>query len=184
MDTEDIYQFIFQKATQENIENDSMLDVSEDDEVFRSKVTKQITDRDTQYTELLTHFVKLTTVRHWLKEFFKWFFCFVLCLMLVSLVEKVHLVVTPFITDVSKEELYDAIPLFISAIVSLASVLIAIPLIITKYLFSTAEDEFITKIILHTQDHDMSGREWSAKSKKSDKIEKVDKKTIQKRNIK
>lgn len=181
MDAEEIYQHIFQEVAHENEEKDSIQEVSKDDEVFRDQVTKQITDRDTQYTELLIHFVQLTKVRHWIKEFFKWFFCFILCLMLVSLLEKIHIMVTPFITNASKEELYNAIPLFISAIVSLASVLILIPLIITKYLFSTDEDNFITQIILHTQEHDMSGREWSAKNKKDSKIEKTNKKNNQKK---
>lgn len=32
---------------------------------------------------------------------------------------------------------------------------------ITKYLFNTEENKNITGIILHTQDHDTSGRQWA-----------------------
>lgn len=55
----------------------------------------------------------------------------------------------------------NAIPLLITAIVGFVSAIISIPLTITKYLFSTKEDEYITNIILHTQEHDTSGRQWT-----------------------
>lgn len=45
--------------------------------------------------------------------------------------------------------------------------IIAIPIAITKYLFSTKEDENITNIILHTQRHDSSGRQWALDFNKS-----------------
>lgn len=144
---------------------------SEDDAAFRHHVTKQITERDLQYTDLLMHFVQLTKTRHWIKEFFKWFFCFILLLSLVAMIKKVDMIITPFLTSASLKEFYDAMPVLISAFVSLASVLIAIPLIITKYLFSTEEDDYITQIIMHTQSHDMSGREWSTHSKESKQSE-------------
>lgn len=45
--------------------------------------------------------------------------------------------------------------------VGFVSAIITIPVTITKYLFSTEEDKNITQIILHTQDHDTTGRQWA-----------------------
>ena len=50
--------------------------------------------------------------------------------------------------------------------VGFVSAIITIPTTITKYLFSTSEDENITQIILHTQEHDVSGRKWAMDFKK------------------
>lgn len=58
-------------------------------------------------------------------------------------------------------EIIESMPLLITAIVGFVSSIISIPVAITKYLFSTKEDENITQIILHTQDHDTNGRQWA-----------------------
>ena len=50
--------------------NENEHDKTEDDKIFRKSTTKQITKRDTQYTELLSHFVRITRIRNVLKEFF------------------------------------------------------------------------------------------------------------------
>ena len=73
----------------------------------------------------------------------------------------IYKVSNKFISQGTIEQLIEAIPLFITSIVGLVSVIIAIPIAITKYLFSTKEDENITKIILHTQEHDTTGRQWT-----------------------
>ena len=52
--------------------------------------------------------------------------------------------------------LIECIPLVISGIVSFVSTIIAIPLTIAKFLFNTQEDDNITNVITHTQDHDTS----------------------------
>ena len=56
--------------------------------------------------------------------------------------------------------------------VGFVSAIITIPTTITKYLFSTTEDENITEIILHTQEHDVNGRKWAMDFKKI--IENID----------
>jgi hypothetical protein len=48
------------------------------------------------------------------------------------------------------------------------SVIIAIPISITKYLFSAKEDKNTTDIILHTQEHDTTGRQWTLDFKKTE----------------
>ena len=56
------------------------------------------------------------------------------------------------------EQIVRSVPALVTAIAGFASTVIAIPLTITKYLFSTDEDKYITTIISHTQEHDLSSR--------------------------
>ncbi len=58
----------------------------------------------------------------------------------------------------SSEQLISAVPVFVTAFGAFISSIVAVPLSVTKYLFSTCEDEYITQIISHTQEHDLSGR--------------------------
>lgn len=60
----------------------------------------------------------------------------------------------------------ESLPLLVTSMVGFVSAIITIPVTITKYLFSTKEDENITQIILHTQEHDTSGRQWAMDFKK------------------
>lgn len=114
---------------------------TEDDRIFRDRITGEITNRDNQYTRLLSHFVNITIAK----------------------------------ADI--QQLIDAIPLFITSIIGLVFAVIAIPIAITKYLFSTKEDKNITDIILHTQEHDTSGRQWTLDFQKiSDEIKEHKKK--------
>ena len=124
---------------------------SEDDKTFRENVTNEISNRDSEYTKLLTHFVSITKTRNYLKEFFKWTFYIVIIISILIFMILIYKVSNKFISQGTIEQLIEAIPLFITSIVGLVSVIIAIPIAITKYLFSTKEDENITKIILHTQ---------------------------------
>lgn len=131
-----------------------------DDKTFRNKTTHEIAHRDKFYSDILEHFVSITKTRNYIREFFKWLF---LCTLIAVILQLSNVLITLFqryIADATISEITEAIPLFITSIVSFVSVIIAIPLTITKYLFSTTEDENITKIILHTQKHDMSGRQW------------------------
>ena len=131
-----------------------------DDKTFRNKTTHEIAHRDKFYSDILEHFVSITKIRNYIREFFKWLF---LCTLIAAILQLSNALIDLFqryIDDATISEITEAIPLFITSIVSFVSVIIAIPLTITKYLFSTTEDENITKIILHTQKHDMSGRQW------------------------
>lgn len=61
-----------------------------DDELFRNKVTKEITERDIEYTQLLSHFVYITKIRNCLKEFFKWVFLIVIISSIVFFAFKLN----------------------------------------------------------------------------------------------
>lgn len=131
-----------------------------DRKTFGDHVTEQIEQRDGAYTELLQHFVKVTRIRNYLKEFFKWTFYLTIVCSIIALISVFCSLFSFFIKSATVEQMIEALPLFVTALVSFVSVIIAIPLAITKYLFSTNEDKNITDIILHTQEHDTSGRQW------------------------
>lgn len=135
-------------------------DDSEDDKRFRAKTSKEITARDEEYTKLLQHFVLLTRIRNYVKEFFKWTFylTIIVCMFLVAKVT--YQLFNKYITAGTLEQITEAIPLLLTAMGGFISIVIVIPTTITKYLFSTEEDKNITEIISHTQNHDLSGRQW------------------------
>ncbi len=135
---------------------------TQDDKTFRKNTTQQITIRDKKYTTLLSHFVKVTCFRNWVKEFFKWTFLLCIVTGMICLFVFVYLLFKKYLSVVvSMDDIVKSAPLLITSIVSLVSAIIGIPTIITRYLFSTSEDEYITSIILHTQKHDTSGRKWA-----------------------
>lgn len=139
-----------------NVLNDKQNEKTEDDKTFRNKTKTQIAKRDGKYTELLEHFVGLTKVRNILKEFFKWLFYLVIMGSIVALIYVVCNLFKKYVTNANIEQIVESMPLLITSMVGFVSTIIAIPVTITKYLFSTKEDENITQIILHTQEHDTS----------------------------
>lgn len=153
--------YIKYKILSEILNYTKSCNTSEDDKTFRENVTTEITNRDSEYTNLLTHFVSITKTRNCLKEFFKWTFYILIIASTFVFMILTYKLFNKFISKGTIEQLIEAIPLFITSIVGLVSVIIAIPIAITKYLFSTKEDENITKIILHTQEHDTTGRQWT-----------------------
>lgn len=164
-----------------NALNNKNNDTTEDDKTFRKHTTKEITHRDTKYTELLSHFVTITKIRNFLKEFFKWTFYITIIIAIIALVIIVYKLFNKYIASATIEQILDSAPLLITAMVGFVSTIITIPVTITKYLFSTEEDKNITEIILHTQEHDTSGRQWATDfivddlEKKNDKSKKQNK---------
>ena len=65
MNTEDKF-YAYKKLFEMLNEDDNAK--GEDDKTFRKKTKDQITNRDKEYTKLLTHFVKITKVRNVLKS--------------------------------------------------------------------------------------------------------------------
>lgn len=154
-------------------------DNTEDDKTFRKNTKEQITNRDAQYTELLSHFVSLTKVRNVLKEFFKWCFYLVVICSIITLIIIVSSLFKKYISSANIEQITEAIPLLMTAMVGFVSAIITIPVTITKYLFSTEEDKNITDIILHTQKHDTGGRKWAMDFKEiAENLKKQNKSTI------
>lgn len=135
----------------------SVLHFTISDEDVSDSLKTQIAERDIYYTELLKDHISLTRIRGKCKEFHKWIFFWLLIIVSgigVSCIQKV------FKTILASEDIsviIDAIPIMITAFVSLISTIVVIPVTIAKFLFNTKEDDNITSLIQHTQDHDSSG---------------------------
>ena len=125
---------------------------SDDDleEVLRSQLGR----RGVIYTELLKNYSKTTKWRNILKEFHKWAFFWLVMTAGGFVVYYISRIMNKVLVIESTEEFLNAIPVIITAFVSLLSTVIGVPLTITKFLFNTKEDDNITGTIHHTQDHD------------------------------
>ena len=141
-----------------------------DDETFRHKTKKEISERDEKYTELLTHFIRITRARNVIKEIVKWIFLISIIFFAGKFIFLMDTLFKYIMQKATVDQMISSVPVLVSAIVGGVSVVISIPVVITKYLFSTKEDENITKIILHTQEHDISGRKWASEDKNSQDI--------------
>ncbi len=137
----------------------------EDDRVFRNNTKDEIEKRDGKYTELLNHFVTLTRIRNYCKELFKWSFLILVIILVFMLGRIVSKIFNKYMSLDEIDKIVDSIPLLITSLVGFVSTIIAIPITITKYLFSTKEDKNITNLILHTQVHDTGARDWLSTSK-------------------
>lgn len=126
------------------------------DDDFETIFKKNISDRDDSYTKLLNHFVDITKTRNKVKEIHKWIYFWIVMLLVSFFGIMVFMLVRKI--ELSGDDWIAGLAVAISCLASFSSVIISIPLIITKYLFSTKEDNNIAKIILHTQKHDLSGK--------------------------
>lgn len=140
----------------------SFIDVAksniDDDNEFNTESQKQILERDKQYSELLKHFVEITKTRNDAKEKNKWIYFKIIMGILILLNTSVFVTIIVILVKCNATQIISAVPVLVTAITGFASSIIAIPLTITKYLFSTKEDQYITDIISHTQEHDLSSR--------------------------
>lgn len=164
-----VYELLIKALSDDNSSNNT-----EDDITFRKKTTEQISTRDAEYSKLLQHFVEITRIRNKLKEIFKWSFYFIVISAIFALIIIVYRLFNKYVSSANIEQILESSPLLITAMVGFVSTIITIPVTITKYLFSTDEDKNITQIILHTQEHDTSGRQWAMEFKKiADGLEQI-----------
>lgn len=122
---------------------------------FNKKTKDNISNRDESYTDLLEHFVKITRCRNIIKEIHKWLYFWII--MSLTILFSYFVLKFLSIINIDDNNIYSVIKV-VSSLISFSSVIIAVPLIITKYLFSSKEDKRIAKIILHTQEHDLNGK--------------------------
>lgn len=132
---------------------------------FEEKSWKNITDRDAAYTGLLKHYIFITKIRNFIKEFHKWIYFWIIMILMICF--GCHVFDLLKAVDLSQSNSVENLVMTITVLISFSSVVISIPLIITKYLFSSEEDKSIADIILHTQDHDSSGRQWALDFKRN-----------------
>ncbi|MCH5300855.1 MAG: phage holin family protein [Ruminococcus sp.] len=115
-------------------------------------ITDGITNRDVYYTNLLKNYQKLTEVRNILKEIHKWLFFWIIVFVALWVIVFLFNYINNLLSLKIKNN--DFTITTVTAIVSLISTILSIPLIITKYLFNNKEDDNITTIISKTQEHD------------------------------
>ena len=127
------------------------------DEDISDSLTKQIAERDLCYTDLLKNHISLTKVRGKCKEVHKWLFFWMLVLASAVGIYLIYITLKNLLAIEDPNIIVNAIPAIITAIVSLVSTIIVIPVTIAKFLFNTKEDDNITILIQHTQDHDSTG---------------------------
>lgn len=130
------------------------------DEDVSKTLTTQIATRDVYYTDLLKNHLTLTTIRGYTKEIHKWLFFW---LVVIAGALSVFYIIRVFNRVLASEDvkvMIEAIPIIIASLVSLVSTVIAVPTTISKFLFNTKEDDNITNLIQHTQDHDSAGMDF------------------------
>lgn len=117
-------------------------------------IANGITKRDSNYSLLLENFRKIMRVRSIIKEIHKWLFFWIIVIVGVVLGIYLFNVVNMLIYNIKNIDISKLYVSLISSSVSLISIIISIPIIITKYLFNSKEDDNITTIISKTQEHD------------------------------
>lgn len=135
----------------------SVLHFTMSDEDVSDSLTTQIAERDIYYTDLLKNHISLTHARGICKEVHKWLFFWILIVACCFGISYIHKIFNVILSAEDITLIIDSIPVIITALISLISTIIAVPITITKFLFNTKEDDNITTLIQHTQDHDSSG---------------------------
>lgn len=130
---------------------------TQSDEDPGKKIQTQIVARDKKYTELLNAYTRITKARFWLKEIHKWFFFWLVIAASVVCLSVSYNLINKVLKEDSVQVIIDAVPAILAAFTAFVSTVIAVPLTITQFLFNTKEDDNITTLIQHTQDHDVSG---------------------------
>lgn len=140
------------------LDNKTFSQVSSDTKDPGLTIEEELKERDAEYTKLLRLYVKVTSIRYEAKEKNKrtFFRCVIIGSSLFLLL--VYAVVFRIVFCKEMDIVIEAMPVLITALVAFVSTIIAIPLTITQYLFNTKEDDNITEIIKHTQEHDSAGR--------------------------
>lgn len=116
---------------------------------------REIVKRDKKYTDLLDNYLSITKIRNNVKECHKWIFFWLIVISCGVVIYLVYKTITRILSTEDYNIIIQSIPIFITALVSCITAVIAIPLAITNFLFNTKEDDNIAGIIQHMQDHDM-----------------------------
>ncbi len=139
-----------------NINPLTMHFAASDDDVS-DVLTNQIAERDIQYTKILQNHAKLTKSRGICKEIHKWLFFWMIVAVTSFGVYYIYKILNKIIDTNNIDDIIRSIPIIVTSIVSLVSAIIAVPLTIAKFLFNEKEDDNITALIQHTQEHDSTG---------------------------
>lgn len=121
------------------------------------RIAKQIVERDKQYTELLKAYTTITRVRLYLKEIHKWLFFWMVVVACCFCLNLAYRLVRRILAVEDPQFIIDSVAVIFAAFTAFVATVIAVPMAITKFLFNTNEDDNITQLINHTQEHDAAG---------------------------
>lgn len=143
----------FRQAT-----DDSGKELKNDEDSPREAIMKRMAEREQQYTKLTENFVKINYNRYKFKEFHKWVFFWTMLAILIF-IAVIFGIVAIKISLAPANQIIAHIPVLLGAYASFISAIIAIPLLIGKYLFNKSEEADLGKFVENMQDYDRKGQE-------------------------
>lgn len=121
------------------------------------QIEEEITKRDKEYSDLLKSYVSISKARNIIREIHKWLFFWIIVIAGYFSFRIAYCVITKIVNSDDLNYIVETIPIVVAAFVSFTATIISIPLAITNFLFNTKEDDNITDIVKHTQEHDAAG---------------------------
>lgn len=127
------------------------------DDSPKEKIILRLAEREEQYTDLTKNFVKINYNRYKYKEFHKWVFFWIMLAILVF-VTVIFGIIAIKISRLVSSQIVLQLPILLGAYASFISTIIAIPLLIGKYLFNKEEESNLGKIVENMQAYDRKGQ--------------------------
>lgn len=119
-------------------------------------ILQSMADREEQYTELTRNFVKINYNRYKYKEFHKWVFFWTMTIILLF-IAVIFGIVAIKVSLAPSDQIIKHIPVLLGSYASFISAIVAIPLLIGKYLFNKSEEADLGKIVENMQSYDKAG---------------------------
>lgn len=132
--------------------------IRKDSDSPREAIMQRMAERELQYTQLTHNYVVINYKRYKYKEIHKWAFFWTMIAILLF-VTVVFGIIAIKVAIAPTEEIVNRIPILLGAYTSFISTIIAIPLLIGKYLFNKTEEADMGKIIENMQNYDRKGQE-------------------------
>ncbi|MBS6715066.1 MAG: hypothetical protein KH231_06290 [Dialister sp.] len=142
--------------------------VPNDEHSPRDHIIQKMADREEQYTKLTENFVTISYKRYKHKEVHKWIFFWVMIIILLFVTTMLGTVAIKLLLE-EPNQLINHIPSLLGAFASFISTVIAIPILIGKYLFNKNEESDLGKIVENMQKYDRQGQELFKGAFDSDK---------------
>ena len=121
-------------------------------------IMNNLAEREDYYTKLTENFVSINYKRYKYKEFHKWVFFWVMTVIMVF-VTVIFGIIAVKTVRTSAEEFVKHLPVLLGSYASFISTIIAVPLLIGKYLFNKTEEADLSKIVENMQEYDRKGQE-------------------------
>lgn len=132
--------------------------IANDSDSPREAIMQRMAEREHQYTKLTENFVKINYNRYKFKEFHKWVFFWTMLAILIF-IAIIFGIIAIKVSQAPADQIIGHIPVLLGAYASFISAIIAIPLLIGKYLFNKTEEADLGKFVENMQDYDRKGQE-------------------------